>query len=222
MRAATIGARIPIGQPQPLPCRTPHSGTGTAHRPPQPLPWYTPTIGHRNGTQSLSGYRWHVLRLYHVGHPTAGTQSLTDSLSGCYRHRTPSSETDRLSGYRWHVLRLYAMSTPTIGHRNGTQTASQIHTGTAHHRARQTASAGKISPRAPLYSVLYILTDLYKYRSVYTYTCACMRAHIKMHAYIPLFVAHSGCAYPHRHGTQGACFQKWGAWHPKSTCPCLY
>ena len=50
-------------------------------------------------------------------------------------------------------------------------------TRTGRARTQCTHHRGEIPP-APPYCVLYILTDLYKYRSVYTYTRVCMRAYI--------------------------------------------
>jgi hypothetical protein len=77
-----------------------------------------------------------------TGTPTQGAQSLTDSLSTCYRHNIPHPPSDSLSGYHRTGLRLYHVRAATIGQ---PQRAAQIHTGTGcgstmvhtHHRTQE-------------------------------------------------------------------------------------
>jgi hypothetical protein len=167
--------------------------TGTMYhrardRPPQPLPWYTPTIG--QPTASRTDPHRHALRLYAMrAHTPSGTH--TDRTGHALRlyhgthpqraHRASQTASAMATGTMYHTHHRTAYSEP---HRS-TQTASsgaRIYTAsrnarTGRARAQCTHHRGEIPP-APPYCVLYILTDLYKYRSVYTYTRVCMRAYI--------------------------------------------
>ena len=80
-----------------------------------------------------------ALRLYHGTHPPSGAQSLTASLSGCYRHNVPHTPSDSLQRARVH--------TPTAGAQSLTDRLSDGYRHRTPSGERQRASAATIGTR---------------------------------------------------------------------------